>query len=351
MNRNRTKAIELLFDIIKIKFDLSSQSLLPNDFFSARWIRGKQIEEDWLTFTLFKETIEISHEIRFALIEYDSKLFLIATGLEDPDRLPTGITYYPINSGLFTAIVIELELPVKSSVTNLYLEENILSQNNSDPLYKGHEMVDLLSIYPNIFVGEITAQFIGDNSNIHQIACSYLANNKKFITLPYSEYTLDKLNELVLLNSKILSYDSIFQSLLSSQFKFSFLDLYRCLEMLYQIIYIDDTYRKLALTIDKTDFLVAIDDKLNWRPNERNALKKLFAETPEQYRKEVESAIKKISNKKNEFSDWLYDLRCSIVHLKSTHKNFELKPQEWDKLILGIGHLTTYWYQKYQTFS
>lgn len=351
MSRNRTKSIELLFDIIKIKFDLSSYSHLPSDFYNARWIQGKKIEEDWLTFAVFKSTIEISHEIRFAIIEYDTKLFLIATGLEDPDKLPTGITYSPINSGLFTAIVSELELPIKSSVTNLYLEQNILSQNNSDPLYKGHDMVDLLPIFPNIFVCEITPQFIGDNSNIHQIVCSYLANNKKFIGLPFSENTLDKLNELVLLNSKILNYDNIIQSLLSSHFKFSFLDLYRCLEMLYQIIYIDDTHTKLALAIDKTDFLLAIDDKLNWRPNERNALKKLFAETPEPYRNEVNNTIKKISQKKNELSDWLYDLRCSIVHLKSSHKNFELKPQEWDKLIFGIGHLTTYWYQKYQTFN
>jgi hypothetical protein len=351
MSRNRTKAIEILFDIIKIKFDLSSFSHLPNDFYNGRWIQGKELEEDWLSYAVFKSTIEISHELRFALIEYDSKLFIIATGLESPDKLPNGIAYFPINSGVFTAIVSELELPVKSSVTNLYLEQNILSQNNSDPLYEGHDMVDLLPIFPNIFIGEITPQFIGDNTNIHQIVCSYLANNKKFVPLPFSEATLDKLNDLVLLNSKILNYDSIIQSLLSSHFKFSFLDLYRCLEMLYQIIYIDDTHKKLALTIDKTDFLLAIDDKLNWRPSERNALKKLFAETPDPYRVEVENSIKKISQKKNELSDWLYDLRCSIVHLKSSHRNFELKPQEWDNLILGIGHLTIYWYQKYQSFN
>lgn len=351
MSRNRTTAIELLFDIIKIKFDLSSNALLPNDFFNARWIQGGQVEENWLTYSLFPAKIEISHEIRFAILEYDSKSFLIVTGLENPDRLPTGISYHPINSGLFTAIVSELELPVKNSITNLYLEQNVLSQNNSDPLYKGHEMSDLLPVFPNIFVVEITPQFIGDSSNIHQIVCSYLASNKKYVPLPFSDDTLDKLNELVLLNSKTLNYDRIIQSLLSSHFKFSFLDLYRCLEMLYQIIYIDDTHRKLALAINKTDFLLAIDEKLNWRPNERNALKKLFAETPEPYRTELDNAIKKISGKKNELSDWLYDLRCSIVHLKSAHKKFELKPQEWDKLILGIGYLTTYWYQKYQTFN
>lgn len=351
MSRNRTKAIELLFDIIKIKFDLSSNSNLPSDFYNARWIQGNAIDEDWLTFAVIKSTIEISHEIRFALIEYDSKIFFTATGLENPDKLPTGLVHFPINAGIFTAIISELELPVKSSVTNLYLEQNILSQNNSDPLYVGHDIVDLLPIFPNIFLCEISPQFIGDNTNIHQIVCSYLANNKKFVTLPFSEATLDKMNDLVLLNSKILNYDSIIQSLLSSHFKFSFLDMYRCLEMLYQIIYIDDTYTKLALTIDKTDFLLAIDDKLNWRPNERNALKKLFSETPTTFRVEIDNTIKSISQKKNELSDWLYDLRCSIVHLKSSHRKFELKSQEWDSLIFGIVKLTTYWYQKYQSFN
>ena len=140
--------------------------------------------------------------------------------------------------------------------------------------------------------------------------------------------------------------------MLSSHFKFSFLDLYRCLEMLYQVIYVDDTHAKLSLTIDKMEFLHAIDDKLSWKPNERNALKKLFTETPLQYKTALCKAIEKVNSQiKSQHSDWLYELRCSIVHLKSTQKKFDLTHQEWDSLLLGMGHLTTYWYQKYQTFN
>ena len=268
-----------------------------------------------------------------------------------PDFLPNGIKSFPINSGLFTAIITELELPVMSTVTNLQLEQNILSQSKSEPLYVGHDMNDLLPIFPNIFIGEITSQFIGNKNNLPQIVCSYLAINKKFITLPFSTDTLNNLNDLVLLNSNILNYDSIIQALLSSHFKFAFLDLYRCIEMLYQIIYVDDTHKKLSLTIDKTEFLLAIDDKLNWRPNERNAIKKLFAETPEVYKVELNKAIKNVDNQIKSYSDWFYDLRCSIVHLKSVQRNFSLTHEQWDKLILGIGNLTAYWYLKYQTFN
>lgn len=330
------KSIELLFDIVKMRFDLSSNSILPSDFYSSRWVKGTADEEDWLAYSVIKSTIEITHEIRFAIIEYEANSYFIATGLESPDNIQHGINFFPINAGIFVALVTELELPVKSGITNLHLLQNVLSQNKSDPLYKGHELNDLLSIFPNIFIGEISVQYIGDHTNLQQLVCSYLASNKKYITLPFSEETLNKLNDLVLLNSEIINYDSIIQSLLSSQFKFSFLDLYRCLEMLFQIIYVDATYSKLSLSINKTDFLYAIDDKLNWRPNERNALKKLFAETPDQYKSEIIKAIKAINNQTKAYSDWLYDLRCSIVHLKSTQRNIILKPHQWDRLIFFL---------------
>ena len=148
-----------------------------------------------------------------------------------------------------------------------------------------------------------------------------------------------------------MSYDSIVQALLSSHFKFAFLDLYRCIELLYQVIYIDDAHKKLSLTINRTEFLNAIDDKLGWKPNERNAIKKIFIETIDPYKNELQKSIKEIDNQISSFSDWLYDLRCSIVHLKSAQKKFELTHSQWDKLISGMTRLLFYWYQKYQTFD
>jgi hypothetical protein len=335
MNRNRNKAIELLFDIIKIRFDLSS-SVLPSDFYQSRWIQGKALEEDWLTHCDFKSALEIAHEKQFAILEYQNNLYFVATGLEDPDNIPIGVSYFPLNSGLFTAVVTELELPVKSSVTDLQLEQNILSQSTADSLYQGHDMIDLIPIFPNIFVGEITNQYVGDPHNLPQLVCSYIALNKKFVALPFSQSTLDKINDLVLLNSKILSYDNIIQCLLTSHFKYSFLDLYRCIEMLYQIIYVDDTHAKLALTIDKTDFLLAIDENLSWRPNERNALKKIFCQTPGIYMANLNQAIRAIDHQIKSYSDWLYDLRCNVVHLKSAQKKFNLKHHGSSEILVGF---------------
>jgi len=351
MSRNRKKYIDLLFDIIKMRFDLSGSSVLPADFYEARWINGGELEEDWLSYCDIKSSIEISHEKRFAIIEFQTSLYFVATGLEDPDNLPTGVNYFPLNSGLFTAIITELELPIKTDITNLQIEQRILSQSKVDPLYAGHDMNDLLSFFPNLYISELTNQYIGDSNNLSQLICSYLSINKKFISLPFSEKSLNEINNLVLLNSKILNYDSIIQSLLSSHFKFSFLDMYRCIEMLYQIVFVDDTYQKLSLTINRTDFLLAIDNKLKWRPNERNSLMKIFKETPELYKVELYKAIKLIDKQISNQSDWLYDLRCSIVHLKSAQRNFNLKHQDWDNLILGLGQMSSYWYQKYQTFD
>ena len=88
-----------------MRFDLSGSSVLPADFYEARWINGGELEEDWLSYCDIKSSIEISHEKRFAIIEFQTSLYFVATGLEDPDNLPTGVNYFPLNSGLFTAII------------------------------------------------------------------------------------------------------------------------------------------------------------------------------------------------------------------------------------------------------
>jgi hypothetical protein len=345
------KSMEIVFDLIKIRFDLMSPQILPLNFNSKRWIRGEALEIDWLSNCKIKSNIEISHEIRFALIEYDNNKYFIAIGLEDPDFLPSGLSQFQLNSGCFTTLIAELEVPVKSSISILTLEDKILSQNVDESFYEGHELTDLLSIFPNIFISEITNQYAIDENNLNQLVCNYLTVNSRLIALPFKDVTLNKINELILLNSKILSYETIIQALFSSQFKFAFLDLYRCIELLYQLIHIDEAYSDLLLNINRTDFLIAIEGKLNWRPIERTSLTKIYNDTPLIYKKDLGIAVKSIDSNIKDYSSWLYDLRCNVVHLKSVQRKFDLKSENWERLILGVTGLLCYWYSKYKNFD
>lgn len=334
-----------------MKFDLGALSTLPTNFFDTRYISGNSIEKRWLSHSRILTMTALSQQAKFAIVEFNSDLYFVIIGLEDPDYLPIGLLEEKVNAGLFTAIVCEFELPIRAGITNLYLEENILSQSVVQPLYDGHDVEDLKKIFPNIYIMKITASFSGDSTNIHQLISHLITQNSKYVFLPFSQKTLDKIQELITYNSTILSYESITQALFASHFKFAFLDLYRCIELLYQIIYLDETHRKLSLTIDRTDFLIAIENDLGWRPKERASLIKIFNDTPHVHLSAINKAVRDASPTISNYGNWLYDLRCNIVHLKSIQRKFELKDKNWEQIIYGTSDLLCYWYSRYSNFN
>lgn len=344
------KACENLFDIVKLQFDLSPGNILGTEFYTARTVKGNANDRNWLANCKISDVFNISTTVSFCIIEHHLEIYLAAIGYDSPDVVPDGFDFFQLNSGLFTAIVSDLEVPPRSDRSIYYLEENILSQHVNIQGYAGHELNDLIDIFPNIHVFKITNQFTGDCRNILQLASIYISANKKFILLPLSERSLHNLQNLTLCNSKIISYENIIQALVSSHFKFCFLDLYRCIEMLYQIIYVDETYTILGLTSPKIDFLYAIDTYLKWKPTERTSLAKLFSLTPNSHGQGLINAVQKISNRVSDHSGWLYDLRCNIVHLKSQQQTIQITNNQWDELIIGIAKFLEYWYQRYQVF-
>ena len=161
--------MEIVFDIIKLNFDLSSKSVLPADFYSKRFVDGNATDAQWLSHAKIIKHVAFNQSIKFAVIEFNSEFYFITIGLDDPDYLPTGIIEEKVNAGLLTLIISQFELPIKNGISNFYLEENIISQSVIDPLYKGHDKADLEKIFPNIYAMKITSGFGGDQKNIYQL--------------------------------------------------------------------------------------------------------------------------------------------------------------------------------------
>ncbi|KAB2913219.1 MAG: hypothetical protein F9K23_17845 [Bacteroidetes bacterium] len=355
MSRSLKKANELLFDLIKMRFDVSIDDH-DNTFNHPRWVWGDNIDQKWLCEVKFKDRLKITQEAVFSIAEFEGDEYFVVTGFSIPDNIPQALMPCSLNPGLFVGVIYEFELPVLKNISNDQLVQNILSQHKNLVGYEGHELNDLLKIFPNIFVMKISGQYLySTNQRKHQqLIAHYLSINKKFINLPFSNDTLEAISNLVLLDSKILKYENIIQALLSFQFKFAFLDLYRCIEMLYQIVYINEPYNNIFSkkgSITKLEFLEKIEFSLNWRPNERNTLNKIFEETPGEYKKRIKIAAQAIDGQAKANSNWLYDLRCSIVHLKANHREFELTPYQWDKIILGTVDMLLYWYSEYINFE
>lgn len=355
MSRNIESANELLFDLIKIKFD---QIKISNDislFNKKRWVYGDSLDKDWLINCKIIENHEITNDIRYGFMEYNNEEFYFVTGLNRAQNLPSGLEEEPLNPGVFLAIASELELSILSSVSLMQIENEILYQHVDSYKYIGHNLSDLAPFFPNIFILKVTPEYPGELPRTQQFFAMLLSCNPQYLYLKFEKKTLDSVLNLSLTNSNILSYDNIIHALLSSNYKYTFLDLYRCIEQLYQIVHIESAYVNLRLDqmdlISRTQFLETIDLHLSWKPQERSTLEKIFSMTPEMDKKEIFSyyhLIKK--NKDANVSSKLYDLRCNIVHLKTSQKSIMHNNEEWEKIISGICSLLVYWYNKFSAF-
>lgn len=354
MSRTINKTVELLFDLVKIKLDFNTTGVTERELSYDRWVYGNPDDTEWLAKCLIKEFIVINNELKVGLIEFDGNNYFFVTGLDNPNHLPIGVSFFPLNPGLFVAIISDLEIPVKSDISDLYIEQNILSQSKNDKGYNGHDYNDLIRIFPSISIFKIDSNYIGDYANtksyVRQFFCLYLSCNKKYLPLDFSQNTLQEINKFSCLNSQILNYDNIIQALLSSHYKFTFLDIYRCVELLYQVVYIDEMHQKLTITNSKLDLLENIDNVLKWKPNERNTIQKIFNDTNSVYKTLLVNNIKNITSHKQNISDWIYDLRCSIVHLKPNHKHIDLSQTQWDGIIGGLVKILIFWYTRYSSF-
>lgn len=349
MSRNRNSAIELVFLLIKDRFDLTA--ITGEEFNKTRWVKGDEVASEWLTDCRLVDTYSFSAHRQFCTIEFGSKRYFAATGFGEPDTVPIGLESIEINPGLFVALVSELELPIPKAITPKILEEKILSQHVDSDQYSGHEVHELVTVFPDIFVAEVTKDFFGDPKNLIQLAAYYLATNRQLLSIPFKDSTLDEVVFLLSTNSNILNYENILQALLASQFKFAFLDLYRCIELLYQVIYISKTSSALGMPTQQFKVLSAIDETLGWRPVESVSLRKIFTETPKPLITSLGDAIRSYDGNVGDYSKWLYMLRNNIVHLKPTHQSVYLKDSQWEPIICGLVRILKFWYQKYNRFD
>ncbi|MFB0499557.1 hypothetical protein ABID99_005794 [Mucilaginibacter sp. OAE612] len=350
MSRNAKSTMELVFDTIKLHAQPNPLPY-PKEWNYDRWVYGDMTEFAWLTTTKLYKSVDLSFDIKLSLFDFDQKRYFVTTGLSEPEIEPKGFVNIGMNAGLFTLVVSEFELSVVKDITANYIDNYILSQSLENKPYKGHDYTDLVRLFPTINAFELTADFPGDSNNIAQIAAIFVSSNAQYSRLSFSKAALKQLSALSYVNSEVLIYDNILQALFSSNFKFAFLDLYRCVEMLFQLIYIDDMHAALPAGVSKIDLLNAVDDALGWKPIERQSVSKIFEKTPPTELTALIGIIKKVSGKTADHSGWYYDLRCQIVHLKTKQKTIEIDNTTWNQLIEGSCQLLCYWYNHFQKLT
>ncbi len=381
MSRNITESIKKVVEKIQSIVNTQEKYTVDGDETCKHWLKSLNIDK----------TIRLFPNFYSAWLTYENKNYLVLVNHKFQDKIPHFLQEETLNSGAWVAIVDQLELPL-TGASNILQE---ILESDWEINQQGFKQVQFDTVIGNfslkdcfstISLYKIISRFT-QKEELSQITGICLSKSKSYCLLPYSTEILQGFKNTFESGNQYIPFENILASYVASDFKFAYLDLYRCIERLQSLYFFKPFYDKLELT-DKSleDFYNYFYENTKLEPKFADSLKKLLESININYRYEylnrnnknkkqnnldilknqiknfhddyddniqsepkLEEFLKKLlesiesidknTNKQNAIpSGYLNDLRNQIVHLRPNHKNDLLpkNPGDWNLLILDM---------------
>ena len=335
-----------LFDKLFI-YAWEIEGFWDDNYFEPRWIYGDQTESKWLTETKFLDSLSYLPGKKAGIASFEDKDFYIIASKRTLADYPYFLQPYKSNAGLLTAILYELEIPINSGIQHGYIDNNLSVEFKGMPGYKGHSLEIIMKAFESFEVFSIGNDCRIEENKAGRITGSIIAKNPEYLTLQFDKETLDEFDNTFLYGPKAIPYDNLLSSLLSTTFKHSFIELYQCLESLYQVVYIDKLYKSIKPNTTFLDFLQEVEKNLSWRPIGLNALDRILSDTPTHLYQELQGLKKKITGSGDKLAQWIYNHRNRLVHLKPIQNKSSLEVKEWNAVVRDILRISKYWFHEF----
>jgi hypothetical protein len=317
--------------------------------FGKRFISTNPEEKRWLSETEVIECLNVLPNVRALRVEFDNFIFLILIGVTNQkyEYDSTVIEENDSNAGLITLLISENYLRINPTINFLEFDDNIMSQHK-DIDYKGHNYIDLLNFLEPFQIFKIPDSSLLINENLHRILIYVYSNNPNNLILKFNKSVLELVSDISLVSSKNISYGLLLYSLLSTNYKHSFLELYRLVERLFPINYLKDLHQKIITELTFLEFTSELENVTSWRPREDEAIEKIFSisrlNTKEAFRVFLDSSV--YLQTQTDYK-YFYKLRNSIVHFRANHEEYDLTDSQWNLLIFATLSLIDEQYSLY----
>jgi hypothetical protein len=331
MNRNIIKSIKRVVE--KIKAVINTEENYS--------IYGDDTSEDWLTHLKIDNKIRLFPDFYSAWLTYEKSHYLVLVNRGFSSQFPSFLQEETLNSGAWVVIIDELDLFIKKDADRSILEEILDNEWKTEKTKNGEEFksvkIDeeingytLKDFFPNIYLYKIIDRFT-QKEELNQITGIALTESNSYCLLPYSAEVLQEFKNTFENGNQYIPFENILASYVASDFKFAYLDLYRCIEGLQPLYFLKAFYDKLELK-DKSvqDFYSNFYETTRLEPKLEDSLNKLLGSISINYQ---------YADKQNySASYYLYKLRNEIVHLRPKQIN-DLIPKsinDWNFLILDM---------------
>ena len=238
-------------------------------------------------------------------------------------------------------------MPVKNTLSNGYIYNIMASQHSAVPGYQGHDIQDIKNVYEDFNTFKIDPHVPINFQELARFTGSILCKNPSNLTLTLEPDTIIEFDNVFLYGAKNIPYDNLLTSILSTTYKHSFIELYQCIDRLYQVFYIDELYDVLKPNMSFINFLKEIEQSLSWKPSENNSIEKIISMTPSYVYSEVIKLKIQKTQSESKLSSWFYNIRNQLVHLRALQERMDFSSKEWNILLRGTLKIIQYWYQYY----
>ena len=347
MSRNMIEANQYIFALLMNFVDQSDVENKPPN--GIRYIKTNKSEKQWLKNLNILKTQPILPNLRTATLYFKKKYYFVVVGWGKSESLDDILEPIPLNAGLVTALLFELKIPIRRDVTALELVDQILFRYKEDGSeYKGHDWYEVSEVFEPILAYQFpdSSPFKGDE--LAQISGFYLSKNPQQLSLPFSTQTIRSFEKIYLEGPASIPTENLLFSLTSVRWKYSFLDVYRCVEHLFSVFMLDKLHQRLKMPIPLIEFSVELEDHLGWRPKEDDTLKLLIEQSPEEAKqllREVKLFLD--SDAHGDLGIRFYKIRNAIVHYRPASERLNLNDENWDKLIRATLLIIEHWYTEY----
>jgi hypothetical protein len=336
--RNMINSNQYIFSSLIHFVNEAKDSSIPRDPTIKRYIKTDDYEKEWLKKLDIKDKQLILQNFTTAYVNFKQENYFGVIGWFDAIELNEIIIDFPLNSGIVTALISELQLPIREDSNVDEITNEILFQHE-DINYSGHDYNDVVKYFPKIRIYKILEDSPFEGEQLDKISGFYITKNKRNLFLKFSQETLDIFEKIFLEGSDYIPYENLLLSLNSTFWKYSFLDVYRCIEQMFPVAKLDELCKNNNISISLFHLSSQMETILNWKPKEEDSLANIIDKSSPEA-KQLFNDVKRFLGRSEEKTEKVvYKIRNSIVHYRpANQQDIELSKLDdinWDKLIRG----------------
>ncbi len=312
------------------KYEPAKDPYIKTDDYEKEWLKKLKIKKE--------QQLIILQNFTTAYMNFEQQDYFVVIGWFESVEFEEIIINFSLNAGIVTAMLFELKLPVRQDANVYEILDEILCQNQ-DSQYSGHDYNDVIKYFDKIQIYKISEDSPFKKEQLEKISGFYIIKNNHNLSLKFSKETLDIFEKIFLEGSDNIPYENLLLSLNSTSWKYSFLDIYRCIEQMFSIAKLDELCKNNSISIPLIHFSNEMEKILGWKAKEEDSLANIIDNSsPEAKRlfSEVKTSLGGSEDEKIE--KFVYKIRNSIVHYRPATQKIalsELDSENWDKLIRG----------------